>query len=119
MKKCNKIILIIMCIVIITMLAPKVVVAGPIDNPGSYIPVDPGGGTEIKNIGNTIIGAINVVGTVISVVALMLIGVRYMLGSVDDKAQYKETMIPYIIGAVLLFATTTVVNILYKLAIDL
>ena len=34
----------------------------------------------------------------------MVLGVRYMMGSAEEKAEYKKVMIPYLIGAVLLFA---------------
>ncbi len=39
-----------------------------------------------------------------------------MIGSAEEKAEYKKTMIPYIIGAILIFASTTIVNIVYNLA---
>lgn len=38
-----------------------------------------------------------------------------MIGSVEDKASYKKTMLPWIVGAVLVFTVTTVPNVLYKL----
>lgn len=60
-----------------------------------------------------ILGYINVVGIVVSVVALILIGLRYMLGSVEEKAEYKKTLIPYIIGAFILFTGTLVPNLIY------
>ena len=34
-----------------------------------------------------------------------------MLGSVEEKAEYKKTMIPYVIGAILLFATSNLLGI--------
>lgn len=60
-----------------------------------------------------ILGYINVVGIVVSVVALILIGLKYMLGSVEEKAEYKKTLIPYIIGAFMLFTGTLVPNLIY------
>ena len=57
-------------------------------------------------------------GSVIAVVALMFIGLQYMLGSVEQKAQYKEKMLPYIIGMILLFATTNLVGMLYDFVTD-
>jgi len=39
-----------------------------------------------------------------------------MMGSAEEKAEYKKTMIPYVVGAVLIFASTTIVNIVYQLA---
>ena len=56
-----------------------------------------------------------VIGIVISVVVVTIIGIKYMLGSVEEKAEYKKTMIGYLIGALLLFSTTTVANILYNI----
>ena len=68
------------------------------------------GAMKLEAIGNNIIGVIQVIGTGSSVVALIIIGIKYMMGSVEEKAQYKETMKPYLIGAIMLFGIT---NILY------
>ena len=35
-----------------------------------------------------------------------------MVGSAEEKAQYKKDLVPYFIGAVLLFSITTIVKIL-------
>ena len=37
-----------------------------------------------------------------------------MLGSAEEKANYKQTMIPYIIGVILVFSSSTLVNAIYK-----
>lgn len=71
---------------------------------------------KLKEVGNKIIGTIQVIGSIVSVIALMIIGIRYMVGSVEEKAQYKETMVPYIIGAVLVFGITTTLRIIFELA---
>ncbi len=62
---------------------------------------------------NKILGAVQVVGSIVSVVTLSVIGIKYMVGSVEEKAEYKKTMIPYIVGAILVFATSNLVKILY------
>jgi len=46
----------------------------------------------------------------------MVLGIKYMMGSAEEKAEYKKTMIPYIIGAILLFAATTIANAIYTFA---
>ena len=61
-----------------------------------------------------ILGTILNIASVVSVVALMIIGVKYMLGSVEEKANYKQTMLPYIIGFVLALSGTTVVSFIYN-----
>ena len=42
-----------------------------------------------------------------------------MLGSLEEKAEYKKTMMPYIIGAVLVFAASAIAGIIYSFAINL
>lgn len=61
-----------------------------------------------------ILGAIQTVGAVISVLALMLIGIKTMIGSVEEKTQYKEAMPGYLIGIFLVFSMTSIPNIIYK-----
>lgn len=71
---------------------------------------------KLTEIGNKIIGTIQVIGSIVSVVAIMIIGIRYMACSVEEKAQYKETMGPYFIGAVLVFGITTALKIVFDIA---
>lgn len=38
-----------------------------------------------------------------------------MLGSIEEKAQYKKTLLPYLIGAIFVFGATTIPGIVYKM----
>ena len=38
------------------------------------------------------------------VIVLIVIGIKYMVGSASERAEYKKTMLPYIIGAVIFFS---------------
>ena len=71
---------------------------------------------DITGIGNQIIGIITTVGVVVAVVILLVLGIKYMMGSAEEKAEYKKTMIPYIIGAVLIFAASNVAGMIYDWA---
>jgi len=76
--------------------------------------------TDVKDMyrfGGSVAGVIQIVGTIVSVGALIIIGIRYVVASAEEKAEYKERMVPYAIGCVLLFGATNVVNILYKMFI--
>ena len=70
----------------------------------------------IQNLGNKVMGIIQVIGTIVSVVILIVLGIKYMMGSAEEKAEYKKTMIPYIVGAVLIFAGTSLVRVIYSLS---
>ena len=74
--------------------------------------------TNDKFVGkvNKLFGVLRIVGTIVSVVALMAIGIRYMAVSVEERAQYKKAMIPYVIGAVMVFAITTLLSVIAGVA---
>lgn len=75
--------------------------------------------TNITNLGNSIIAVVRIVGVVIAVVILLILGIKYMMGSAEEKADYKKSMIPYIVGAVLIFASTAIVGVIYDMATSL
>ena len=45
----------------------------------------------------------------------MILGIKYMIGSVEEKAEYKKSMIPYIIGILLLVSTSAIVGLIAQL----
>lgn len=61
-----------------------------------------------------VLGFIRNLSVVVSVIALMVIGVKYMLGSVEEKANYKSTMMPYIIGCIMAVSGSTLVSFIYN-----
>ena len=71
---------------------------------------------KVTELGATIVTIMQTVGIVVAVVILLVIGIKYMIGSAEEKAEYKKTMIPYIVGAILIFASTTIVNVVYNIA---
>lgn len=115
LKKVYKIILvfliIFMCINIINLHTSLAII-----NPDNYKPSEltP---LEVQIVNNKvggILGAIRNFSAVVSVIVLMVIGVKYILGSVEQRANYKATMIPYVVGCVLVVAGTTIVTFIYN-----
>ena len=68
-------------------------------------------GTKIESVGSRVLTTISNVGIVLSVVMLAIIGLKYMIGSAEERAEYKKTLLPYIIGAFLIFGASTVAKI--------
>ena len=60
------------------------------------------------------VGIFQVVGSVISIIALVIIGFRYMFSSVQEKAEVKGVIGYYIVGAILVFATSNVLSVVYN-----
>jgi len=77
------------------------------------------GTNTAANLGNQVIGIIQVVGIIISVAVLMILGIKYMMGSAEEKAEYKKTFIPYIVGAIILFAAAAFAQVIYNFAANI
>lgn len=74
---------------------------------------------EAFNMASTIVGALTTIGMVIAVVGIIILGLKYMMGSVEEKADYKKTMIPYLVGCILIFCISKIVSIIYSLVSQL
>lgn len=85
-------------------------------NPDDYNPENftAAGADKIVDKIGVILGAVRNISVVTSVIVLMIIGIKYMLGSVEEKANYKATMWPYIIGCLMASAGTTLVDFIYN-----
>lgn len=119
MAKTKKIIVALLIgIILITVIFPNIILAfdttglGELDNYAGD-----GGSTEnFDEIINKVIHIIQVVASIISVATLIAIGIKYMASSISERANYKKTMVPYIIGAILVFATSNIVALIYDLS---
>ncbi len=66
-------------------------------------------------MGGTIVSFIRGIGTIVSVAALAIMGIKYMVGSVEEKAEYKKEMVPYLVGAAMLFGLSNLITPLYNI----
>lgn len=116
MKKTVKAISTILLTLMLVVSVAGVVLAAP-DYNGTFSNLENANGANtgnLTNIGGKIINVIQVVGIIVAIVVILILGIKYMTGSVEQKAEYKKTMIPYVIGAVLLVAGTSIVKAVYN-----
>lgn len=117
MRKTKLIVMIILLLLVLLNIINPTVKATI--NPGDYDPSqnppDQAAVNHLTNIANPIIGTIKVVGIVVAVITLAVLGLKYMTGSVSEKAEYKKTMIPYLIGAFLVVATTQLIGVIIEI----
>ena len=69
-------------------------------------------GSDVGDTLNSVLGVLRYIGIFAAVAILMILGIKYMMGSAEEKAEYKKTLIPYVIGAVLLLAASFIVGII-------
>ena len=75
--------------------------------------------TSIDTIGNQIIRIVSTIGSIAAVIVLVVLGIKYMMGSAEEKAEYKKTLLPYIIGAALVFAASSIATIIFNFTSNL
>ena len=63
---------------------------------------------DIKKDANSIFNILLAIGTVLTVIVGVVLGIQYMMASAEDKAQVKEKMIPYVVGGVVIYSAFTI-----------
>ena len=79
-------------------------------------PTDPNiGEKNLVDKANVITTVIRNIGIVVSVIALMIIGIREMTASVEEKSIIKQSMPGYILGAVMVGAISFLPSLIYNI----
>lgn len=75
----------------------------PIDNDG------------LKKLSNSMSNMLLLVGTIVAVAVGVVLGIKFMISSVEEKAKVKEMLTIYLIGCVVLFGAFTI----WKICVEL
>lgn len=125
MKKISKIMSAILIVMLLMTMVVPIAMAADGDGSGLVTPGSVDGSTStvdvkgVTDLGNDVVRVITTIGIVISVIVLVVLGIKYMMGSAEEKAEYKKTLMPYIIGAGLVFAASTVATVVYNVATNI
>ena len=65
-----------------------------------------------KNVLNAVLSIIQVIGISVATIMLFVLGIKYMVSSVSERAEIKKHAIVYVVGAVMLFGSSAIVEIL-------
>lgn len=81
--------------------------------------IDTNTSNKIVGQANQIIGIVQVVAVSIAVIMLIWLGIKYMSAAPSEKADIKKSALIYIVGAVLLFAATGILQIIRTFALTI
>lgn len=87
--------------------------AKPNDITPDYTGIDT---TGVQNTAKKVMGLIRNIAVIAGVLLIAVLGVKYMLGSVEEKAEYKKSFMPLIVGAVVVMAATQIATMIFSLA---
>lgn len=61
---------------------------------------------------NSVLSIIQVIGISVAVIMLMVLGIKYMVSSVADRAEIKKHAVVYVVGAILMFGASGIMQII-------
>lgn len=70
-----------------------------------------GANTVVSNIASWIWW----ISVVVAVLVLMYTGLKFIFASTQEKAEYKKSLVPIVVGVAVLVFATTIVNLLFSL----
>ncbi len=92
-----------------------------IDEAGTFIQKGESGAegkisqSDLQDLSNTIYNILLVVGIVVAVIAGLIMGIKFIMGGIEEKAEIKNMLIPYIIGCIVVFGAFTIWKIVVEL----
>lgn len=69
----------------------------------------------VANIAANVVKLIRNVAAIAAVVIISILGIKYMMGSTEERADYKKSFIPLIVGIVVVVAAASIASLLFSL----
>lgn len=92
-----------------------------IDEAGKFIDAGQSGAdskinpNNLKEMSDTLYNILLVVGIIVAILVGLIMGIKFIMGSLEEKAEIKNMLIPYIIGCVVVFGAFTI----WQIVVDL
>ena len=80
-------------------------------------PIDPGT-QDISKIAGYVIFVVQIIAFTAAVIMLIFLGIKFLTASPEAKAEIKKSSVIYVVGAIMLFAATGILQIIKNLAVN-
>lgn len=71
---------------------------------------------KINDTAGRIIKMIRNIAAVAAVVILSILGIKYMIGSTEERAEYKKSFIPLIVGIIVVVSAASIASAIFSVA---
>lgn len=69
--------------------------------------------TAVNDIAGKILGLIRNIAVVAGVIILSIVGIKFMIGSAEEKAEYKKSLIPLVVGIIVVMGATQIITMIF------
>ena len=70
---------------------------------------------KLQNFSSSLYSVLLIAATAVTVLVGMIIGIKYMTGSVEEKAEYKKMLLPFIAGCVAIYGSLGIWKLLVNI----
>ncbi len=70
---------------------------------------------NLREMSSTLYNILLVTGILIALIVGMILGIKFIMGGIEEKAEIKGMVIPYIIGCIIVFGAFTI----WKVVVDI
>lgn len=67
---------------------------------------------KLKSIGGNALAIIQVIGVSVALIMIIAVAVKYMTSAPNERAEIKKHLVPYIIGAILIFGSASILGLI-------
>ena len=67
----------------------------------------------LNTMAGKVVALIRNIAVIAGVILLSIIGIKFMMGSAEEKAEYKKSLIPLVVGIVVVMAASQIVTMIF------
>lgn len=111
-KKVMKVVAILLAVVLVVALSGSVFATDVDLNTFKGKTDTSGASGSVTNIIGALINIIQIIGTGVAIIMLIVLAIKYISAAPGDKADIKKHAVVYVVGAIVLFAATGILQII-------
>ena len=111
-KKVMKIVAVLLAVAVVASLAVSVSATDIDLNQFNGITDSSGASTSVTKIIGALINIIQIIGSGVAIIMLIVLAIKYISAAPGDKADIKKHAVVYVVGAIVLFAATGILQII-------
>lgn len=69
-----------------------------------------------KTLSGAVLTIVKIVCAAVAVIMLVMVAIKYMTAAPSERAEIKKHAIPYVVGAIIMFASTAILQIIQNFA---
>ena len=69
---------------------------------------------DMTETAGKVLRLIRTIAIILGTIVIAVLGVKYMMGSVEEKAEYKKSFIPLVVGILVIMAATSIATLLFS-----